>query len=404
MARTGPWTMRHMPQVPDDVVGQAETVRRAIAYVRGYRRGTKPLLLWGATGIGKTCLVHAVAAALERELIEVNASDERGKAEIAAVIGQAAFQASLFARERIILIDEVDGISGTADRGGIPALLEILPRSAHPIILTANDATIDKLKPLVKACEAIEVLAPSVVEIAALLARVAQIERITLEPEAASAIARRSGGDVRAAVTDLQGVADGPAITREHLDVLDARDTTVDIEQGVSLVLRTTSAAIALPAFDAVAEDPDAILHWMDENLPMAYRAPADIARAYDALSRADLFLGRIRRWQHYRYYVYVYNLLTAGIALAKEDKVAGTLAPKRPERFLKLWIAKQRHAKRDALATELAPQLHTSKRRARQTVLPYLRYAGKKRGSAWARAISARYGLDAENADWLAS
>ena len=43
--------------------------------------------MWGATGIGKTCLVHAVAAALERELIEVNASDERGKAEIAAVIG-----------------------------------------------------------------------------------------------------------------------------------------------------------------------------------------------------------------------------------------------------------------------------------------------------------------------------
>ena len=403
MASTGPWTHRHAPTLPDQVVGQAQTARRALAHVREHRRGAKPLLLWGATGIGKTCLVHAIAAALDRELIEVNASDERGKAEIAAVVGQAAFQASLFARERIILIDEVDGLSGTADRGGIPALLEILPKSAHPVILTANDATIDKLKPLVKACETIEVRAPSVVEIAALLARIAESERISLEPEAASAIARRSGGDVRAAVTDLQGAADGWSVTREHLEKLDARDTTVGIEQGVSLVLRTTSAAIALPAFDAVAEDPDAILHWMDENLPSAYHAPMDIARAYDALSRADLFLGRIRRWQHYRYYVYVYNLLTAGIALAKEGKVAGALAPKRPERFLKLWIAKQRHAKRDALAAELAPHLHTSKRRARQAVLPYLRYAGKKRGSAWTAAIATRYGLDAESASWLA-
>jgi replication factor C large subunit len=404
MARPEPWTRQHKPSHPDTVIGQEAVVKRVLSYVQGYKRGHKPLLLGGPTGIGKTSLVHAVATALDRELVEVNASDERGKDAIASVIGQAAFQATLFAKERIILIDEIDGISGTSDRGGIPALLEILPRSSHPVILTANDLEIDKLKPLRKACEVIEVAAPSVTEIAGLLSRIAQIEGLALDADAASGIARRSGGDVRAAVTDLQSVAHDTRVTKAHLDSLDARDTTGEIADGVALVLRTTAAETALPAFDTVDGDPDEILHWMDENLPRAYRAPKDIACAYDALARADIFLGRIRRWQHYRYYVYVYNLLTAGIALAKEGKITGALDPKRPERFLKMWIAKQRNAKRDAIAKAIAPQLHTSAKRARQDIVPYLRAMAKAHGHAWTKEFSARYGLDEEQSAWLSA
>ena len=59
---------------------------------------------------------------------------------------------------------------------------------------------------------------------------------------------------------------------------------------------------------------------WVEENIPREYKKNPDIARAFDALSIADTFFGRIRRWQYYRFYVYIYNLLSAGIAIAKEE------------------------------------------------------------------------------------
>ena len=393
-----PWSHTHAPRAPEEVIGQQEAARRLTAYVREHRRGAKPLLLAGPTGVGKTCLVHTIAASLDREIIEVNASDTRGKDAIASVIGQAAFQTSLFFRGRIILIDEVDGISGTSDRGGIPALLDILPRSAHPVIFTANDLSLDKLKPLRKACETIELSPPAVADIAQLLRAIARAEGVALADDAATGIARRSGGDVRAAITDLQELA--PRVTRADLDTLDARDSTASLRDALIRIFRTTSAEVALPSLDAVDEQPETLMHWIDENLPRAYADPDDLSRAYDALAEADRYFGRIRRWQYYRYYVYIYNLLTAGIALAGR---AGALDPKRPERFLKLWIAKQQMASRDALARNLAPSLHASARSVRQEVLPYLRLVAKARGHAWVDALAREYRLGDERS-WLSS
>ncbi len=62
--------------------------------------------------------------------------------------------------------------------------------------------------------------------------------------------------------------------------------------------------------------------------------------RVNDCLSRADIFQRRIKRWQHWRFLVYVNALMTAGIALSKEtDKnrfVAG-ISPRRGNRNNKI-------------------------------------------------------------------
>jgi len=400
--KSDPWTHRHRPKDASEVIGQAAAAQTLRTHIAKHRRGAKAILLAGPPGIGKTTLAYAIAAELDLEIIEVNASDARGKDAMNATVGQAAFQMSLFGRGRLILIDEVDGISGTSDRGGMPALIDVIERSAHPIILTANDLTLDKLKPLKKACVVLELVPPTAADIAALITRVAHAQSVLLEQEAAMGIARRSGGDLRAAINDLQSLAHGVSVSRDALDLLDARDTTVDLGDALLRVLRTSSADIALPAFDGVGEEPDTLLQWMDENLARAYTTPAEIARAYGALSDADRYLGRIRRWQHYRFYVYIYNLLTAGVALAKDAKGTVTFTPQRPERFLKMWIAKQRHMKRDALAVTLSPHLHKSQKSLRKDTMPYLRYMGEKRGKAWVKTVVARYGLDPEQASWI--
>ena len=173
------------------------------------------------------------------------------------------------------------------------------------------------------------------------------------------------------------------------------------MKQALLRVFKTTSATVALPSFDNVDEDVDGLLLWIDENLPREYKTPQDLARGFDALAEADKYFGRIRRWQYYRYYVYIYNLLSAGIALAKEQKYPGMTEYKPTGRLLKIWIYNQKNAKRKKIATLLSPQLHTSSKRVRDDVLPYLKIIAQHDKKA-AKELCATYDIDDETAEWF--
>jgi len=83
--------------------------------------GGRGLLLHGPSGSGKTCSVYALALELGFEVVEVNASDYRNKENISSIVRGASEQRSLFSSDKLVLIDEVDNISGTKDRGGMQA-------------------------------------------------------------------------------------------------------------------------------------------------------------------------------------------------------------------------------------------------------------------------------------------
>jgi len=75
-----------------------------------------------------------------------------------------------------------------------------------------------------------------------------------------------------------------------------------------------------LELYDTVDMEMDQINLWLEENIPMEYRGE-DLARAFEALSRADIFKGRIHRQQHWRFMVYENFFLSAGVAAAKGNK-----------------------------------------------------------------------------------
>ena len=93
-----------------------QDVRSIKNYVLG--KNKKPLLVHGPPGTGKTASVYAIANELGYEVVEANASDFRDKNSINSVVGSALNQVSLFKKGKIILIDELEGFSGNADRGG----------------------------------------------------------------------------------------------------------------------------------------------------------------------------------------------------------------------------------------------------------------------------------------------
>ena len=394
-----PWIKKYLPKTSLEVVGQPG-VSSVNSLIRNWSRKSKPIWLWGPTGCGKTAAALAFAQERNFELIEINASDARNKDAIHNLIGGAVNQGSLFGTSKLILIDEVDGLSGTKDRGGIPELLKVVKKSMYPILITGQDPYNKKFSSLRKACELIEFKMLDYKLIAAHLKKILATENISFEEQAVTKIAMSVGGDMRAAINDAQSFS-SDTLTVADLELLGGREQTETIENALLRVMKTTSAAVAKGAFDNVVEDVNAVMLWVDHNMPLEYSKPADLQRGFDALAEADKFLGRIRRWQHYRFYVYAYDLLTAGVATAKDAKYPGVTKYKQSDRLLKIWMAKQKQMKKKAIAEKISEKTHCSLKRALADI-PYLQqiFLNNKEEAA---KLSNYYDFDKEEAAWLA-
>jgi len=110
----------------------------------------------------------------------------------------------------------------------------------------------------------------------------------------------------------------------------------------------------------------DDIFLWLEENIPYEYKGE-ELARAYDALSKADVFRGRIHRQQHWRFLVYENFLLSAGISFAskKPRSLSEFTIYQRPKRILKIWLQNQKYAKKKSIAEKYAKAVHISIKRA---------------------------------------
>lgn len=371
-----PWTKKYEPRHSSEVQGQNKAVENIIYFIKNYKtQKNKALLLYGPTGCGKTSTVHAVANELNLELIEVNASDTRNSESVESTIGNASKQMSLFMKQKIILIDEIDGVAGREDRGGLSTIIKIIKESSFPIILTANDPFDSKFSGLRKECEMVEFRTLAYTSIHSYLKKICEKESIEADTEDLKALARRLGGDLRGAITDLQTLTGKTKnLDKESLDELSGRHQTESILKALMVIFKTTNPDIAITALDNVDEDLNKSLLWIDENLPKEYTKPLDRYRAYDKISRSDVFSGRIRRWQHWRFLVYVNALLTAGVAVSKDEKYPDFVAYKPTTRILKLWRAKMKNEKKKALAEKMSKKLHSSKKQIIKDTLPYLK------------------------------
>ena len=107
----------------------------------------------------------------------------------------------------------------------------------------------------------------------------------------------------------------------------------------------------------------------MEENIPYEYKG-TELAKAFDALSHADVFRGRIYRQQHWRFLVYENFFLGAGIAAAKKYNRTGWTNYKKPSRILKIWLQNQRAAKKKTICEKYAQHCHLSKKQAMKDFL----------------------------------
>jgi len=359
-----PWTTKYAPASSRDMPAQKAALEQLRSFVQGARKPGQLALLHGPQGSGKTSMVHALARELDLELLEVNASDVRNESSIKEVLGPALMNRSLLSPAgKIILFDEVDGLSGAKDRGGLGAILSLAKDTPFPVIMTANDAWDSKFSDLRKRSLMIQVRGLAYTSIVPILRTIANNEGLEYDDAALQALARRAGGDIRAAITDMQTL--GEVISVAKIDTIDQRDVKGNILDAVRIVLKTRDPKVARDVLDTLQEDVDEIFLWMDENLPKEYRKAEDLERAYHVLATADRFRGRIRRWQHWRFLVYCYDLLGPGIALSKSEKYDGFVTIARTQRLLSVWRSKS--ATRDAIIRKVATEQHISLAAARR-------------------------------------
>ena len=234
-----------------------------------------------------------------------------------------------------------------------------------------------------------------------ILQNICNKEKIKYEEETLKTLSRRSGGDARAAINNLQALTqENKELSKESIDDLSDREKTEKIMAALNKIFKTTDLKIAIAAFDNVEEDLNEQLLWIDENLPKEYTKPEDLAKAYEMLSKSDVFNRRIKRWQHYRFLIYINALITAGIASAKKEKYKSLVEYKPTGRLLKIWWSNQKAMKKKAIAEKIAEKTHSSKKEIIKSTMPYLpvMFANKE----MRKNISTELDLSDEEADWL--
>jgi replication factor C large subunit len=343
-----------------DVKGQDTAVASITAFFKNFPR-KKAILLHGPAGTGKTSLAHALAQELNYEIFELNASDLRNREKLDEILKPASQQQSLFGKKgKIILVDEVDGLS--VDRGGLPELLALIERTSHPMIITANNIWQQKFSLLRKKAELVKVKELTYPIIINLLKEISSKEKKQVNEDILKTIAAKSRGDVRAALNDLQTALDSELKAED----IHEREKEEDIFHVLRKVFKNQSDPKILNVYDNVDMPMDDIFLWIEENIPYEYKGEA-LAKAYDALSKADVFRGRIYRQQHWRFLVYENFLLSAGISLAshKTQPISGFTMYQRPKRILKIWLQNQKYAKKKSIAAKFAKAVHIGRKRA---------------------------------------
>lgn len=374
------------------------------AWISGKIPQKKAALFYGPAGVGKTSLVEAAANEYKLSLVEMNASDFRRREDIERVAKIAAMQRGLFTRGKIILLDEVDGISGTADRGGLDALLELINITRNPIVMTANDPWDQKLKPLRDASLLVPFYRLKDRDVIEVLKNICKREGIECEQQALRYIASRAEGDLRSAINDLEAIA--RAYGRVTMEIVQGLVATRDREYSPWEMLRNLFMSKyvwqAKRAITHTNIDYDTALQWINENIALQYTDPEDQWRAYEALARADQYLGRIKRTQSWELLSYVFDLAGPGVALARRKSKFRWIKYQYPQKILLMAKTREVREVRESIAAYLASRLHTSKRNIKNHVIPYL-FVIFRENPVYAARIALAYNFTNRMIEYLA-
>ncbi len=384
------WTEKYRPKRLDDVIGNKNAKEELQKWAEEWIDSSpkkRAVILMGDPGIGKTTCAHALANEMGWQVVEMNASDCRNAEAIKKVATHGAmgetftdagdFISSKTGQRKLIILDEADNVFGREDYGGIKAMATTILNTKQPIILIVNDFYELKRRSAVisQHTKSIKFSRPRRTSIKRLLKSIATNEGISVPDKALDKISEKSSGDVRSAINDLQSISEGRSkLNEEDVLALGYRDTSKTIFNSLAVIYRTGNCLRSREAMMALDENPEMLILWIDENIPIAYKDSKDIAAAYDVLAKADRFLGRVRRKQYYGLWSYAGDMMSCGVSLAKSRSYPGYVNYAFPSWLRKMSATKGYRSIQSSFGRKLGAHTNKSAKVVLQEYLPYFR------------------------------
>ena len=400
-----PWTVKYRPKGLSEIAGNKESIETLLAWVKSWEKkapAKKAVLLHGPPGTGKTVSVEALAREFQFDLVEVNASDQRTGESLRKIAGMAATQSGLFGERRLILLDEIDGINLSEDVGAIDAVAEVIEKAHCPVVLTANDAWDPKIRRLRDLCQLVQFKRLGVRDIVPYLKRICAAEALGVEDKALKLIIERNEGDMRSIINDLQAFSAGrKALTYDEVAWLAWRDRKETIFDALKVVFTSKSSSAARRAIDLADIDYEMLFEWIYENVPHQLTDPEDRFKAIEALAKADLHLQRAKKTQAWDLLVYVFDLMTAGVAMSKERTKPAWVPFKFPEKITFLSKTRKTRGLQKRIGAKVGRRCHVSSNAGVKHFLPYVKFIFENNPQA-ADSLAKWLDFDEETVDYL--
>jgi replication factor C large subunit len=297
------WSEKYRPQIISDMVGNEEARAAIIEWFVKWKKGTKPLLLVGPPGIGKTTIAYLVAKQFGYDMIGLNASDVRSKSRINEILMPVLGNVSVLGIP-MIFVDEVDGIHGRGDYGGASALVDILKEPTVPIVLAANSDTSDKMKSIKKVVKIIyfKRIPPRLLRV--YLENILKKQSAKLSPGALIKVIDKSKGDIRSMINLTQSLETGfNPQTEQSFE-------SVNVEDGVNAFFKANSVEEARSVLYSMRIDPREKINAFYSSIVTSELDSTSLAKYLEIISTADMLFGRIMKTQNWRLLRYLNDTL----------------------------------------------------------------------------------------------
>uniref|UniRef100_A0A8C3TZH5 Replication factor C subunit 1 n=1 Tax=Catharus ustulatus TaxID=91951 RepID=A0A8C3TZH5_CATUS len=362
--------------------------------------GFKAALLSGPPGVGKTTTAALVCKELGYSYVELNASDTRSKNSLKEVVAESLNNTSIkdfysgasssVSGKHVLIMDEVDGMAGNEDRGGIQELIGLIRHTKIPIICMCNDRNHPKMRSLVHYCLDLRFQKPRLEQIKGAMMSIAFKEGLKIPPPAMQEIILAANQDIRQVLHNLNmWCAKDKSLTYDEAKT-DASRAKKDIKLGPFDVVRKVFATGEEAARMSLIDKSDLFFHdyslaplFVQENYVHVKPAAAGgnlkkhlvlLSRAADSICDGDIVDRQIRSKQNW-------NLLPTQAIYA--SVLPGELMRGYMSQFpvFPSWLGKfSSTGKHDRIVQELAMHMslrtHTCKRTVNMDYLSYLRDA----------------------------
>uniref|UniRef100_A0A2K6S7G2 Replication factor C subunit 1 n=1 Tax=Saimiri boliviensis boliviensis TaxID=39432 RepID=A0A2K6S7G2_SAIBB len=259
--------------------------------------------------------------------VELNASDTRSKNSLKAIVAESLNNTSIkgfysngvassVSTKHALIMDEVDGMAGNEDRGGIQELIGLIKHTKIPIICMCNDRNHPKIRSLVHYCFDLRFQRPRVEQIKGAMMSIAFKEGLKIPPPAMNEIILGANQDIRQVLHNLSmWCARSKALTYDQAKA-DSHRAKKDIKMGPFDVARKVFAAGEDTAHMSLVDKSDLFFHdysiaplFVQENYihvkPVAAGGDMKkhlmlLSRAADSICDGDLVDSQIRSKQNW--------------------------------------------------------------------------------------------------------